>query len=94
MTKESTSLDEDLTRLRGYVTHASELVASMIQNIKLDQEKDHMGFMAFLIVNKQLEHLKSIIILNDNGQYRDTQLIARTMAEGLALIYWAVSTPG
>jgi hypothetical protein len=50
-----------------------------------------MGAMAYLIVNKQLEHLKSIVVLNDSGQHRDTQLIARTMVEGLALIYWAAA---
>jgi hypothetical protein len=59
----------------------------------IQNNKDHMGLMAFLIENKQLEHLKSIKILNDNKQYRDTQLIARTMAEGLALIYWASQDP-
>jgi hypothetical protein len=89
MTEELTSLDEDLARLRGYATNLTELGNRIIKDVKFDFDKDHMGLMAFLIVNKQLEHLKSIIILNNNQQYRDTQLIARTMAEGLALIYWA-----
>jgi hypothetical protein len=66
----------------------------MLHNVKLDFYDDHMGFMAFCIVNKQLEHLKSICVLIDDNQHRDTQLITRTMIEGLAILYWASQEPG
>jgi hypothetical protein len=83
------ALERDLLRLHGYANRLSELVETMLHRVKFDFYDDHMGFMAFCILNKQLEHLKSICILVDNNQYRDTQLITRTMIEGLALLYWA-----
>jgi hypothetical protein len=89
MSEESTALDRDLGRLHGFATSLRDSTKEILKSIKFDYRNDHMGYMAFLIVNRQLEHLNSIIALNGIQQYRDTQLITRTMLEGLALIYWA-----
>jgi hypothetical protein len=93
MNETKSDLDKDLARLRGYVVRLGSLVATMEEGVKFDFANDHMGFMALSIVSKQLEHLKSICVLVDAQQYRDSKLITRTMVEGLALIYWAAKDP-
>ena len=48
----SESLDRDLCRLREYANRLSRLVDEIIKSAEFDYDNDHMGAMAFLIVNQ------------------------------------------
>ncbi len=57
------------------------------------KESDHFGMMSILFLSKQMEHMISIIILVEKGQGRDSEIIARSMYEGLVQIRWAQQDP-
>lgn len=54
---------------------------------------DHFSFMALAFVNKQLVHMRSLILLAENMHFPDSKLIARSMIEGMAVILWAADRP-
>jgi len=56
-------------------------------------DTDHLALMSLCFVSKQIEHLRSILILIESGQYRDAGLIARSMIEGLCILLWAAKKP-
>lgn len=49
---------------------------------------DDLGYMAWVFACRQMDHLKSVVILIENGQHMDAGLVARSMLEGLALVLW------
>ena len=51
---------------------------------------DDLLFMALCFVAKQLDHIESIRRLVPS---KDTGLVARTMLEGMAQLYWAYEEP-
>jgi hypothetical protein len=89
MASDSQELDQDIKRLRGYVVDLGELVAAKMKEGLKYKEDDHLGMMSLAFVSKQLEHLKSIIILVDGGQYRDAFGLSRIMVKGYGLLDWA-----
>ncbi|MDB5986370.1 MAG: hypothetical protein JWR16_1423 [Nevskia sp.] len=54
---------------------------------------DHFGFMLFSFLVKQQEHVRSVLVLTDAGQYSDTASIARIMIEGLCTLLWCAAEP-
>jgi len=57
------------------------------------QGKDFLGAMADAFMHKQIDNLKSICILVDNGQNPDALIIARSAYENMALLLWAAHGP-
>lgn len=86
-------LDKEILRLRSYVYNLAELAADMLQHVKIDLEKDDTGFMLLAFTSKQIEHARSLVTLNDVGQYRDAFGLARLMTEGLVQLNWAMQKP-
>jgi hypothetical protein len=77
--------------------HASQLI-NLANNIVSSrhepcQSNDFLGAMADAFMHKQIEHLKSICILIDNGQNPDALIIARSAYENMALLLWAAHGP-
>ena len=85
-------LDKELVGLNSCANKLAEIVIDMLPQAKFG-EYDHLKFMGATFVCKQLEHLKSILILVDAGQYNDAWSIARVMVEGLAILQWANTEP-
>lgn len=78
--------------LSGLETWLSKLVN--LANETLDgaecSYEDHLGFMALCFLGRQVDHVKSIVILAPN---QDAVLIARSMIEGLCQLLWAAQDP-
>jgi hypothetical protein len=89
MSKEPPSIEV----LRSFTEELVNLSLSILNSIKIKDQNDHMGFMAYHFVRSQIEHLKSINTLVDAGQYGDGIIIARTMIDGCAILYWAGQEP-
>ncbi len=49
-------------------------------------EDDHYAFMAATFLAKQIGHAEAILVLDD---HQDTQLIVRSMLEGMCYLFWA-----
>jgi hypothetical protein len=58
-----------------------------------DGTEDFLGAMADIFSHKQIDHLKSICILVDAGQYPDAEIISRSSVEGMYLLLWSVYGP-
>lgn len=86
-------IDEELRQLREDINRLLQITESLIKNVSFDRRKDHMGFMALCFVSKQIDHVESICLLEDNNKYRDAWLLSRIMFEGLAFLYWASQDP-
>jgi len=54
---------------------------------------DHFAFMALCFLDKQIEHIESILILLKEGSYRDATLVARSMIEGTGQLLYAAQDP-
>ena len=57
------------------------------------QENNFLVAMADAFMHKQIDNLKSICILVDNGQNPDALIIARSAYENMALLLWAAHGP-
>jgi hypothetical protein len=68
-----------------------ELVHRFIDEKNKIDPNDHFAFMSFCFLPKQIEHMRSMRILLDSGQYSDTVIIARIMVEGLAMLAFALN---
>ena len=74
-----------------------EVVADKIEQLMTElfttripyKPSDGASVMALTFVTKQREHMRSVRLLIDAGQHRDSELIARTMIEGMARLLWA-----
>lgn len=62
-----------------------DLSESALSELTTDMN-DHFGVMAIFFLSKQYEHMKAIIALR---QHRDSELVARSMLEGLVQFVWA-----
>lgn len=93
MPEKPLDLDKEIARLRSYAMELARLtIDDILPNAKFD-EYDHLSFMETSFVVKQVDHLKSVLILVKSEQYQDALGISRVMAEGLALLYWANEEP-
>ncbi len=84
---------KDIPELSRWVAELLSLVQEIIQEPVTLSEEDHFGFMGRLFLHRQVEHIKSILILTDKNQGRDAELIARSMIEGLGQLKWAANDP-
>ena len=73
--------------LKTYVQRLLTLSSEVLNQLHTNNE-DHLGVMGICFLRKQLEHLNAIMLL---GPHRDSELIARSMLEGLAQFIWAVN---
>lgn len=83
-------------KLVRLIPHRDRLLA-LAEEILRDpikcNEVDHLGAMGIIFAAKQVEHLRSIVILTDAGQFPDTMLIGRAMLEGMVVLLWAARDP-
>lgn len=82
----STRATRDIAFLRDALQELVDLVAGVLTTGGTAPHDDHMGFMAYVYLSKQLDHAIGILRLDDHP---DTQLIARSMLEGRCQLLWA-----
>jgi hypothetical protein len=92
MSEERLDLDKEITRVRSYAERLAKLTIDMLPQVKFN-EHDHLTFMEASVVVRQLDHLRSVLILVDSKQYQDAFAIARIMLEGLVLLLWVKENP-
>lgn len=80
---------KDIPDLRRWVNSLLTLANKMTKNVKYS-ERDNFAFMALCFLSKQVDHMMSILALN---QSRDVGLIARSMLEGMCQLLWAAKDP-
>lgn len=81
--------NEDLAGLHQWVRKLLALANETTQHIQYSED-DHFGFMALCFLFKQIDHMKSILLLKGA---RDVELIARSMLEGMCQLLWAANNP-
>jgi hypothetical protein len=79
----------DLANLSEWAEKIVALADEILAKAKFS-EKDNLGFMALCFLSKQIDHMRSIVLLTPS---RDVKLIARSMIDGLSQILWAASEP-
>lgn len=84
MDKLEQKAQQDLPGLRRWVNDLLALTDEIMQRVPYSEE-DHFGFMALCFIGKQVDHTKSILMLDENP---DVALIARSMIEGLCQLLW------
>ncbi len=92
MNPDSAKALQDIPRLIQFADKLIKLADATTRQANFG-ENDHLALMSLCFVCKQIEHLKSIIILSESRQYRDAGLIARSMIEGLCILLWAARKP-
>ncbi len=78
-------------QLPGVLEHAKTLYRFGMDSLSRKwgyEPSDDLGYMAWIFSCRQMDHLKSVGVLIQNGQHRDAALISRSMLEGLALVWW------
>jgi hypothetical protein len=83
----------ELPVLRRYLDRLLGLLTDALSSDLSHHTSPHFPFLVFNLACKQLTHVKSLIVLADAGQDRDTVLIARAMSECLVLELWASKQP-
>ncbi len=81
---EDINISDDSKRLVEFCNRIINL-ADSLTNIKIHHE-DNIGFIGMCFLSKQIDHLKAIVKLTPS---KDTQLIARSMIEGMCQLFWA-----
>jgi hypothetical protein len=79
----------DIPKLISWANKLISFSTIILQKQIIIRDNDHFGFMTILFIKKQIEHLKSILILIDNNQELDSVLIARSMIEGYSQLEYA-----
>jgi len=79
-----------LPGLRRWVNDLLALTDEIMQRVPYSED-DHFGFMALCFIGKQVDHMKSILMLDESP---DVALIARSMIEGLCQLLWTTKDPG
>jgi hypothetical protein len=78
------------------VKYCTELVsitdALLSQKIKY-REDDHFAFMTVAFADRQLIHMRTILVLAREKCFPDSNAIARQMIEGMAILLWAEQKP-
>jgi len=80
---------QDLPGLRRWVNDLLALTDEIVRRVPYSEE-DHFGFMALCFIGKQVDHTKSILMLDESP---DVALIARSMIEGLCQLLWTARDP-
>ena len=82
-----TWVDGRVPILKNYSQRLIDLSAEILTQLHTPNE-DHLGVMSICFLSKQFDHLNAIMLL---GTHRDSELVARSMLEGLAQFIWAVN---
>ena len=75
--------------LRSWADELLALADGIMRHVRYSED-DHFGFMALCFIGKQVDHMKSILVLDESP---DVVLIARSMIEGLCQLLWTVKDP-
>ena len=91
------SLSLDLNKELEEYTLQVKILAERVLDIcvrAMDQaqysDENHFSFMAYCFLCKQIDHMRSVLIL---GKSKDVELIVRCMVEGLVQLLWASKDP-
>lgn len=76
--------------LREFLNRLIRLATDAIQSVHFAEE-NHLKFMSWCFLCKQIDHAKSVLRL---VPHKDATLIARSMADGLCQLLWAAKEPG
>ena len=87
MNKELQRAIQDLPELQKFVSRLLHIADDMSKTARYNDD-DHFGFMGLSYLYKQIEHLRTIFILEER---RDVLLIARSMIEGLCQLLWTAT---
>lgn len=94
MNNNTKNAQKDLPKLHIFVDKLLNLTNDIFANNPIKyKEEDHFGFMVLCFCSKQFDHLKSIKILVQSNFGKDACLIARSMLEGMCLLFWAKNDP-
>src|SRR5450759_3581362 len=85
----SSELRTQLRGLQDFVRRAAALAGAMVEATWY-REDDHFAFMAVAFLSRQRGHAESLLLLDDHC---DTQLVARSMVEGMCQLLWAQHDP-
>ena len=85
LAEESLTKKAQLRGLQDFVRRAAALAGEMVDATQY-REDDHFAFMAAAFLSRQIGHAGALLLLNEHC---DTQLIARSMAEGMCQLFWA-----
>lgn len=78
--------------LRDYASQLIDLANDMVSTRSGPFEiDDFIGPILDTFTSKQIDHLRSICILIDSGQYQDAEIIGRSSFEGMCLLLWLVN---
>jgi hypothetical protein len=84
-TDTSTALEMQLRGLQDFVRRGAALAGSLVDATRY-REDDHFAFMAVVFLSAQRGHAEALLLLDEHC---DTQLIARSMVEGMCQLFWA-----
>ncbi len=77
--------------------HSSQLLSLsndiISSHVEPYDKTDLLGVMADVFMQKLTDHLKSILVLVDAGQYQDATIIARSSYESMGLLLWSANGP-
>lgn len=79
----------DLPGLKEWANTLLRFSENMLTRTRYAKD-DHLAFMTLCFLSKQIDHMKSILLLVPS---RDAILIARSMIEGLCQLLWAANSP-
>lgn len=79
---------EDLPKLKKQVENLREVFHQNYEKRFEYPNDNHFSFMLLCFLNKQFEHLNSVLNLVNSELYSDAMIISRNMIEGFAIINW------
>jgi len=79
---------EDLPNLKKQVENLREVFHQNYEKRFEYPKYNHFSFMLLCFLNKQFEHLNSVLNLVNSELYSDAMIISRNMIEGFAIINW------
>jgi hypothetical protein len=88
---EAITWGEEIPTLRVYASQLLSLATYIIStHIEPYDTNDPSGAMIDVFTQKLIDHLESICILVDAGQYQDATIIARSSYESMGILLWSV----
>jgi len=81
--------ERDIPKLCKLAESTVKISKTIYQGLTLPAQDCYFIRMGVIFLTKQCEHMNAILVLTEHQQGRDASLIARSMIEGLAQLYWA-----
>ena len=92
MQNEQKTWGDQIPILRDHASRLLSLADNIVSaHIEPYNEKDFLGMMIDMFMHKIMDHLTSICILVDAGQYHDATIIARSSYESMGLLLWSAN---